>query len=201
MNTSQCVSPVHPHARGERWYRCVKQWIGCGSSPRPWGTLEDSTLRATVNRFIPTPVGNAPGLVQRPLPRPVHPHARGERLGRIAEQLFEHGSSPRPWGTPLPRRNKTLLIRFIPTPVGNASARGSGCAAASVHPHARGERKTSCRHRRGSTGSSPRPWGTQQIREQFAADDRFIPTPVGNAASSRAKRQRRTVHPHARGER
>ena len=50
-------------------------------------------------------------------------------------------------------------------------------------------------------GSSPRPWGTRSHRSAPPTTLRFIPTPVGNAGSSRPAAQDRSVHPHARGER
>ena len=50
-------------------------------------------------------------------------------------------------------------------------------------------------------GSSPRPWGTPDLDHRRRLRVRFIPTPVGNACRSRIQSRRRTVHPHARGER
>ncbi len=50
-------------------------------------------------------------------------------------------------------------------------------------------------------GSSPRPWGTLRNNRGCYRITRFIPTPVGNAPSSIPHRQKRPVHPHARGER
>ena len=70
---------VHPHARGERRRVYIKHSAYYGSSPRPWGTPHHILEPNLVDRFIPTPVGNARRSSGRSLARPVHPHARGER--------------------------------------------------------------------------------------------------------------------------
>src|SRR5204863_74367 len=115
---------------------------GAGSSPRAWGTQEAAALDGEGARFIPTRVGNA--LAARvPLPRsPVHPHARGERCAYISSAAMPYGSSPPAWGTRLRRKQTVLLLRFIPTRVGNATAAPATGRGRSVHPHARGERVT-----------------------------------------------------------
>ena len=173
--------PVHPHARGERTRpQPIGMRVG-GSSPRPWGTRRvcRSPMRAV--RFIPTPVGNARWYSRVRSRLEVHPHARGERRRIERDQIPAHGSSPRPWGT-LPgatagRRRR----RFIPTPVGNAVVERAHAAIRSVHPHARGERRSACTARSNAPGSSPRPWGTLVLTDGACVHARFIPTPVGNA--------------------
>ena len=74
-------------------------------------------------RFIPTPVGNAAVPCGEHLYSSVHPHARGERGTGLRLSECIGGSSPRPWGTRRLRERWSLLIRFIPTPVGNAPIR------------------------------------------------------------------------------
>ena len=69
-----------------------------------------------------------------------------------------------------------------------------------VHPHARGEHKRDNLARWALSGSSPRPWGTQQSVLCGSRCSRFIPTPVGNTSASWSDRPDRAVHPHARGE-
>ena len=73
------------------------------------------------------------------------------------------------------------VIRFIPTPVGNAVDSVEKIATTTVHPHARGERAYVLGSDGRITGSSPRPWGTQG-----RGFSRFLVI---------------AVHPHARGER
>ena len=55
---SASSAAVHPHVRGEHQVAATRLMAGCGSSPRPWGTLEDALKNAMVERFIPTSVGN-----------------------------------------------------------------------------------------------------------------------------------------------
>ena len=193
--------PVHPHGGGERLVGGQPATSWTGSSPRPWGTQDQHAVRQVVQRFIPTPVGNAlPG-------RPgagrgsVHPHARGERGGRLFGLLDLIGSSPRPWGTRLRRALDQRRRRFIPTPVGNASAPPRARPSRPVHPHARGERSVTAPSSRPIAGSSPRPWGTRLEKARGKLDTRFIPTPVGNAIGLWPYPVHSTVHPHARGER
>ncbi len=49
-------------------------------------------------------------------------------------------------------------------------------------------------------GSSPRMWGTRQVRQVYSARGRFIPTHVGNTFRSWNGTQSPSVHPHACGE-
>ena len=69
-----------------------------------------------------------------------------------------------------------------------------------VHPHARGEQRTPPKAYEGSSGSSPRTWGTDQECAQRHAGRRFIPTHVGNSHRRDRGTNGSTVHPHARGE-
>ena len=70
-----------------------------------------------------------------------------------------------------------------------------------VHPHACGERGTVPVSGVLLFGSSPRLWGTLAPRLPASRPRRFIPTPVGNAATSAALPGHLPVHPHACGER
>ena len=152
-------------------------------------------------RFIPTPVGNASSEFPTTSPEAVHPHARGERNFFLHESSPNHGSSPRPWGTPERGLWGMVRGRFIPTPVGNARITELEESVLSVHPHARGERIFPWCGGDHDGGSSPRPWGTLFFSLQKLHRSRFIPTPVGNAFPNVLARSERSVHPHARGER
>ncbi len=213
---------VHPHARGERSQNPVQTDVPSGSSPRPWGTRRPQRLLLADHRFIPTPVGNAALAIAAAVGGSVHPHARGERSQNPVQTDVPSGSSPRPWGTRRPQRLLLADHRFIPTPVGNAARPRRPSRRATVHPHARGERSSTCANQLPPSGSSPRPWGTRAEKGREREHARFIPTPVGNAISARSSgrgrigssprpwgtRHRRptpasarAVHPHARGER
>ena len=237
----RCPS-VHPHACGERYEREQVEFERAGSSPRLWGTHRRHAGLGDVGRFIPTPVGNASTANKPGGGRAVHPHACGERSATASQTWLSSGSSPRLWGTRHLYGGEDRKSRFIPTPVGNASARRLAGRRKPVHPHACGERKLStprpaaagrfiptpvgnasasqgknhplpvhphaCGERftgavdsRLYNGSSPRLWGTPISRSHRRFPPRFIPTPVGNASSSIAAMIRRTVHPHACGER
>ena len=90
---------VHPHACGEHlssWYDSRRS---TGSSPRVWGTLWPRPRVISIDRFIPTRVGNTHTTPAQGMEQAVHPHACG---GHHAGQnpSGEHtGSSPRVWGT------------------------------------------------------------------------------------------------------
>ena len=191
---------VHPHARGEHLAHVGSASLIDGSSPRPWGTQVTAWARHRSRRFIPTPVGNTTSGTGRPVPCPVHPHARGEHIAAFLDHSGDAGSSPRPWGTLRVRLARCRCRRFIPTPVGNTSMGRKELARISVHPHARGEHRSRTLREMADDGSSPRPWGTPITTKWDSQRDRFIPTPVGNTVRPRLRRARRPVHPHARGE-
>ncbi len=161
--------------------KSVQAWAHSGSSPRPWGTHLCGWAGVCLQRFIPTPVGNAFVPKAALDPQAVHPHARGERARHL--------------------HRCAAVGRFIPTPVGNASSPPPTARCRPVHPHARGERQLRYGHITQADGSSPRPWGTRRRRQPAHAGIRFIPTPVGNARPWRSPARWPTVHPHARGER
>ena len=96
------ATAVHPHARGERSISAVKGVFQGGSSPRTWGTPAPRRRRTCSSRFIPTHVGNAEPSGNGCPPRPVHPHARGERWPAATRSNAVGGSSvsvrPRPSG-------------------------------------------------------------------------------------------------------
>ena len=90
------------------------------------------------------------------------------------------GSSPRAWGTHDIQQPETC---WNP-----------------VHPHGRGELRGAVRPNDKISGSSPRAWGTPDALGVHPAEIRFIPTGVGNSHPCKAVFQRRSVHPHGRGE-
>ena len=154
------LNAVHPHSRGEQMPGTGLVAATSGSSPRTWGTGRDGRSRTAVDRFIPTHVGN------RSLSRPpsrirsVHPHARGEQCQLVLIRLLNNGSSPRTWGTGQRSQGVPHCWRFIPTHVGNSSARSRCARQSAVHPHARGEQTRTEALKWAMCGSSPRTWGT-----------------------------------------
>ena len=71
---------VHPHVHGERYTAFGAAMVGGGSSPRAWGTLNLTIMRALINRFIPTCMGNAYSRYAPLSLFSVHPHVHGERV-------------------------------------------------------------------------------------------------------------------------
>ncbi len=93
---------VHPHTRGEHAGHLQADAPGHGSSPHPWGTPQPALPASSLPRFIPTPVGNTSTRRPASRRRAVHPHTRGEHLDSGSAGYDNSGSSPHPWGTPLP---------------------------------------------------------------------------------------------------
>ncbi len=75
--------PVHPHTRGEHGLLNTTLRRFGGSSPHPWGTLDDCIAVYNQIRFIPTPVGNTSCQSFAGSSPTVHPHTRGEHPYRI----------------------------------------------------------------------------------------------------------------------
>ena len=192
--------PVHPHVRGEHLGQCSARRALAGSSPRAWGTRIEHRLQLVAERFIPTCVGNTTVAMVLDSKVPVHPHVRGEHTLSTAQIKQVLGSSPRAWGTRLPRAGCRCRRRFIPTCVGNTSSSASRAILMSVHPHVRGEHGKSAGRMIQDYGSSPRAWGTRPTTTPRSCRRRFIPTCVGNTAIAGRTRQAMRVHPHVRGE-
>ena len=103
-NTMAFIRPttfgaVHPHVCGEHYYSKPTIALKCGSSPRVWGTLLKIQLWLSVDRFIPTCVGNTPSPQEQVVLHSVHPHVCGEHYSRMGCSGGRLGSSPRVWGT------------------------------------------------------------------------------------------------------
>jgi len=171
-----------------------------GSSPRVWGTVIRHAHDECDPRFIPTRVGNRNGCPRLTSSTSVHPHACGEQLGSAFRGYRDAGSSPRVWGTGDPLARHHLVLRFIPTRVGNRRTYCRSRSMMAVHPHACGEQHVSAARVQICRGSSPRVWGTGERLQRFSDIWRFIPTRVGNSVGAPHRRTLPTVHPHACGE-
>ena len=132
--------------------------------------------------------------------RAVHPHVHGELGPKVQTAPPVIGSSPRAWGTPYLHAQPRVVLRFIPTCMGNSLP---GCLRwhrRPVHPHVHGELLTLQVGADSVTGSSPRAWGTPRVYCVPDEQDRFIPTCMGNSRRIVAGETIRTVHPHVHGE-
>ena len=172
-----------------------------GSSPRTWGTLASTKIDGMWRRFIPTYMGNAGKHKNRWYVETVHPHVHGERIHPAMRINPMAGSSPRTWGTHEEHSARYRFQRFIPTYMGNAAPFAGKHQIISVHPHVHGECTWFVSREFYTLGSSPRTWGTLPQGPTGNQLERFIPTYMGNASTTRRSAALRSVHPHVHGER
>ncbi len=137
---------VHPRSRGERSERELMLIWPDGSSPLARGTDCTVHARHVVRRFIPARAGNGRSACSLPLPRPVHPRSRGERVLGAAALPAAAGSSPLARGTGQAVNAADALDRFIPARAGNGAGFLILGVVMSVHPRSRGERRGDERH-------------------------------------------------------
>ena len=93
-----------------------------------------------------------------------------------------------------------MLLRFIPTSVGNTHNSPPSPHPLPVHPHIRGEYISSLNESLSVYGSSPHPWGILWLCISNGPNFRFIPTSVGNTPADYLIHRAPPVHPHIRGE-
>ncbi len=173
-------SSVHPHTHGEHRRAHPLTAFPGGSSPHAWGTHRPAHPASPGRRFIPTRMGNTDHVPWRRNRSPVHPHTHGEHGRFSCPAPLHNGSSPHAWGTQPVRSRGTVLLRFIPTRMGNTRRAVSDVESirfiptrmgntgrfrerrkeSPVHPHTHGEHKVSIRAFRPAAGSSPHAWGT-----------------------------------------
>ena len=165
LNTLARRSSVHPHVCGEHVLATVRERAIHGSSTCVGNMLRLLFKRGFLLRFIPTCVGNMLSRICGTYRRAVHPHVCGEHVDLHSRLIVDRGSSPRVWGTSIPRQALRRILRFIPTCVGNMQY------PSAVEPLPR--------------GSSPRVWGTCACSAAGRGFSRFIPTCVGNMRKAR----------------
>ena len=73
---------VHPHTHGEHLIRTGTIFSNIGSSPHAWGTPYPRCQKHSMDRFIPTRMGNTSLEPTGSLVSAVHPHTHGEHLPR-----------------------------------------------------------------------------------------------------------------------
>ena len=166
--------------RGEYPQAALRAIRTVGSSPHAWGIRCSLVASIFKPRFIPTCVGNTARARPGWRSGSVHPHMRGEYGSGFGRRSSDFGSSPHAWGILHQVLPDELLLRFIPTCVGNTFCRRLQAAHWKVHPHMRGEYSSLEPSSFVVAGSSPHAWGIRMPR-RFA----MCATPV---------------HPHMRGE-
>ena len=93
-----------------------------------------------------------------------------------------------------------MLLRFIPTRMGNTIFGVVREVGRAVHPHTHGEHWHLTPAVRTGGGSSPHAWGTLAAERRRRVPCRFIPTRMGNTMVGSNTVTHTTVHPHTHGE-
>ena len=153
------LSPVHPHVRGEYVADGGSYAPWNGSPPRAWGILIVASEAMEFSRFTPTCVGNTIDGFEVADCQPVHPHVRGEYVGRVWRKGDRAGSPPRAWGIHILSGAEETVKRFTPTCVGNTKDALEAWRFNPVHPHVRGEYDAGAGVNTSQYGSPPRAWG------------------------------------------
>ncbi len=212
--------PVHPHARGDEFFRWSKLIRTHGSPPRAWGrgvacgsphleirftptrvgTRRYFCQEEDARRFTPTRVGTRAAPSGRWTPSTVHPHARGDEKSIAPSSIALSGSPPRAWGRVVDRVRVVVRVRFTPTRVGTSRSPGIRRPRPPVHPHARGDERGVMGYPTDADGSPPRAWGRDLLRATTPGRFRFTPTRVGTSPRAARAAGRHPVHPHARGD-
>ena len=131
---------------------------------------------------------------------PVHPHTRGEICLKFRAMDCAPGSPPHAWGDRWGRRHALEFVRFTPTRVGRSFGSRSTSSPHTVHPHTRGEIKSSVLVPGPVGGSPPHAWGDRHGLQVAAQRLRFTPTRVGRSEAERRGVCHMSVHSHTRGE-
>ena len=191
---------VHPHGRGDNWFRAILAFRYGGSPPRAWGQCTSTCTtrnKKTVHphgrgdnfastgrpvytvRFTPTGVGTIMTTALRLRSPTVHPHGRGDNYRSNFPRARFCGSPPRAWGQSHTRDESLSVVRFTPTGVGTMQGTRDHTSSPAVHPHGRGDNVRIGSDRAAFDGSPPRAWG--QFMRVYVSSPclRFTPTGVG----------------------
>ena len=134
---------VHPHSRGENWYFTRSTSVYQGSSPLARGKCDWVLQKHNTVGFIPTRAGKIITVSMTKTTGAVHPHSRGENGNPAHADEALAGSSPLARGK-FPAICFTFqLVGFIPTRAGKIDSSDKSTGASRVHPHSRGENRTS----------------------------------------------------------
>ena len=150
---------VHPHVRGDDLNIDLEESEAAGSPPRAWGRPGPPRRDIRMCRFTPTCVGTTIRFALGQRSNTVHPHVRGDDVGKHPFEAAKDGSPPRAWGRRRQRVRRTGRIRFTPTCVGTTGLRRHTDAPRTVHPHVRGDDVDSRTLYEEVLGSPPRAWG------------------------------------------
>lgn len=135
--------------------------------------------------IVPACVGNGTSAlyaVDHP-PHRITPASMGNTASPTKLETVCSGSSPRAWGTPLHTMQVQRFYGIIPACVGNTKGGSMSPCKDRDHPRVRGEHRCIQNCPRDDKGSSPRTWGTPQVKGLIDLALRIIPTCVGNTAT------------------
>ncbi len=172
--------PVHPHVRGDDLH-----------SP-------DDALHLI--RFTPTCVGTTNVSCSHTPGETVHPHVRGDDESGPDTLRPATGSPPRAWGRLNAEIDSNQTDGFTPTCVGTTPCWATPLSPGAVHPHVRGDDRSSGCVPRERRGSPPRAWGRLTRSNGAAPASRFTPTCVGTTWRESGPQISLPVHPHVRGD-
>ena len=194
------LPPVHPHGRGDNLRVAHSQRRSIGSPPRAWGQCRHVYEDVSPARFTPTGVGTICSWQSRNIISTVHPHGRGDNSQFRLVTVVVDGSPPRAWGQFVVSVGALRPARFTPTGVGTIRSLPQSRPVYAVHPHGRGDNCSIMSRRFASGGSPPRAWGQSRRWEASTRVRRFTPTGVGTITNMCTTRNKKTVHPHGRGD-
>src|SRR5579872_6607823 len=113
---------VHPHVRGDDYFRWAAIRTCVGSPPRAWGRCRNGGIVEVDGGFTPTCVGTISKTAPATTPPWVHPHVRGDDQGAARKLALSTGSPPRAWGRCHRLGQRPDLPGFTPTCVGTMPA-------------------------------------------------------------------------------
>ena len=195
--------PVHPHTRGDHPFETEHDAAEPGSPPHAWGPRGACQYWPPPARFTPTRVGTTyprsvgPSLKavhphtrgdhasaqRRRDQHPVHPHTRGDHCDASTGNRARYGSPPHAWGPLNGNAWEWVGGRFTPTRVGTTARRLLPAPDTPVHPHTRGDHRSSLERPSRNVGSPPHAWGPRAGLGEDRRWHRFTPTRVGTTAS------------------
>ena len=130
----------HPHACGDKNWRCAVRGIFLGSSPCVWGQENNTVSDRACVRIIPMRVGTSL-IFPSPLHRGQdHPHACGDKLPCGVSLVKLSGSSPCVWGQGADVCRSQPCNRIIPMRVGTRATERLSVSTDRDHPHACGDK-------------------------------------------------------------
>ena len=129
----------------------------------------------------------------------VYPHVCGAAVPQRFYRSDDRGLSPRVWGSLLTDSSVLLCERSIPTCVGQPPLATSRERLMPVYPHVCGAARISWSDPPLAYGLSPRVWGSQRLQWLSLANNRSIPTCVGQPCVDRNFGCVWAVYPHVCG--